>query len=346
MLSIVGCSTTQQPGLVRMDEPLVKIEKIPDFNFDTLESFSVIPYTELFEDQKPTTIEEKQLLFILRNYLEQLGYQYVQYPAKVDFIATISHYKNEYKQSYIPPSTYTTIKQIPGETKLASINTNSSFSGIYNDDYFSGNSSSNGSLTYQTPDQYIPVTNTIPGGYVGWYFPLVNIEIYDTNHRKEIWNGLGIASANEQDIRKSFNVIGSRLLIGKGATANFPRRNSLGNKSAYNKFGFNIKIFTEDGNNFFPFVADLINKSPAKKAGLRIFDIITGINGQSTLNKSYNQVLEMIQKSSLDNVQFNISRNGKTKELFFGSAVSGAETDSKEIYTTQELWPGHPLPIK
>jgi len=48
-------------------------------------------------------------------------------------------------------------------------------------------------------------------------------------------------------------------------------------------------IYSVDGNNFYPVVGNLAKNGPAKKAGMKKYDMIVAIDGVSMLNKTITQ---------------------------------------------------------
>ncbi|MCD8215002.1 MAG: S41 family peptidase [Clostridiales bacterium] len=72
-------------------------------------------------------------------------------------------------------------------------------------------------------------------------------------------------------------------------------------------------IVTED----YPQISELIQQSPAQKAGLLAGDKITVINGESTLYKSYGEIDAMLTNVDMPEYSFTILRNNKTFEVSF-----------------------------
>lgn len=74
----------------------------------------------------------------------------------------------------------------------------------------------------------------------------------------------------------------------------------------YKGIGVTVSIVDEK-----PVVVSMFDSSPAKKAGVKVGDIIVKVNDESTAGKSLDQVVLMIKKES--NVRLTVSRDGKEK---------------------------------
>ncbi|NLX06447.1 MAG: DUF4136 domain-containing protein [Phycisphaerae bacterium] len=157
ILLITGCSSSHElkPGMVHVyTEPSISCERDPGAAFDSYISFTTLPLAEGDKTLRMNVIVEKQLLFIIRNNLEVLGYRYVDDLNEADICITVL-YANEYESQFVPPQTYTTQRYVPGQTQTAHIN----LYGPYG--------SSWGTATTMTPGYFFPVTVTVPGHYVG-----------------------------------------------------------------------------------------------------------------------------------------------------------------------------------
>jgi len=342
-LFLSGCATMfsqkLKPGMIWMEiQPLAKYEKDPEVNFSKYKNFSVFPQSEIDKESKNNPIVEKQLLFMLRNRLESLGYNYVADVMGGDFIMGIS-YSNEYKTQYIPPSSYTIPWHVPGQTQTTFLNNYNTFSGNIGSDYFHGSGSGWGTATTTTPGYYVPMTFSNPGGYVGWYYPCFVVSVFDKNSKKLVWSGSVIGVTSNPDVRLSGQVLLSDLFGRK--ESNFPVSNDYDKKddSKDGAFGILASPYTIDGNNFYPHIFSVVVDSPAYKQNLKPGDVISKVDGQSTLNWSLPQLLDAMNKSKGESLATTIQRNGNTFDVnLIAEDERVAKNKWKEVITLDEKW--------
>ena len=310
-----GCATMLsqklKPGMIWMyTKPLAKYEKDPEVNFNNYKNFSVLPQAEVNTETKMNPIIEKQLLFMLRNAFESLGYHYVSNIKDADFLIMV-YYSNEYKSHYIPPSSYTIPWYIPGQTQTTFINSYNTFSGTIGSDYFSGSGSGWGTATTTTPGYYVPMTFTRPCHYEGCYYPYLFVAALDKNLKKIVWSGSVIGATPNHDIRLSAQVLFSDLFGRK--KPNFPVSSSYGktNDSKDGAFGMMATPYTVDGNNFYPYISSVVVDSPADKENLRPGDVIIKIDGESTLNWPLSRISNAMNKSKGESLAVTIKRSDK-----------------------------------
>ena len=336
---VSGCATTVKPGMIWMyTQPTAKYEKDPEVNFNKYKNFSVFPQAELNKENAMNPIIEKQLLFMLRNRLESLGYNYVTDVKDADFMVAIS-YTNEYKTQYIPPSSYTMPWYVPGQTQTTFINSYSTISGNIGSDYFHGSGSGWGTATTTTSGQYVPMTFTNPGGYVGWYYPCFFVSTFDKNSKKLIWSGSVVGVTSNSDIRLSGQVLLSDL-FGRNEL-NFPVNSDYDKKddSKDGAFGILASPYTVDGNNFYPHIFSVIVDSPAYKQDLRPGDVIIKVDGQNTLNWSLVQLLDVMNKSKGESLALVIQRGSKTIDVnLIAEDEELAKSKWKERLMLDEKW--------
>jgi len=130
LLMIVGCATTRvtnlTPAYLQL-EPSVQSYKDLSFKESEYRTFSVFA-SSLISDgtQLGGGILEKQMLFVLRNAFEELGYKFVELNQSPDFLVTIDG-SAQYKEIYVPPQTLTVPHLEPGRTITTYDNTTGSF---------------------------------------------------------------------------------------------------------------------------------------------------------------------------------------------------------------------------
>jgi hypothetical protein len=335
-----GCGSTLKPGMIwTYTQPSVKYEKDPEANFSQYKNFSVFPQAELNKESKINPIEEKQLLFMARNLLELFGYNYVNDVKDADFLIAIS-YSNEYKTLYIPPSSYTIPWYVPGQTQTTFVNNYNTISGYIGSDYFRGSGSGWGTATTTTSGQYVPMTFTKPGGYVGWYYPCFIVSVIDKNTKKLVWSGSAVVATTNSDIRLSGQFLICELFGRK--ESNFPVNSDYYKKRDSKKdgvFGILAQPYTINGNDFYPYIVKVAVDSDAYKQGLRLGDVIMKIDEQSTLNRSFSQLSDMSRKNKGESLNLVIQRNEK---IFDVSLIAEdreiAKTNWKEALILDKKW--------
>ena len=258
-----GCaaSTTNLSPVHHKDRPRIQTFKVPSLDNIKLKTFSVFPVSRLkTEPLLKDDMLEMQMLFSLRNIFEIRGYRYVEVTEKPDILATIDGHI-QHKKSCVPPATLVSPKWFTEKRAL--------------DTYVPGN------MTKQT--------FTVPHNTVGTCYPVIRIDALDPNTLKPLWAGIGIGTANNSDLRVSSQTI-SIFLLGE-----FPK-GPFSYERVMTPFGFGFFVFTNNGNDYYPTVFELIKDSPAHKAGIKMYDMISSIDGIAVRNKPVSEIIKMFQK--------------------------------------------------
>lgn len=191
---------------------------------------------------------------------------------------------------YIPGKTITTYQNTYGN-----INT-------YGDMNIWGTYSGHSTSTTNIPGALTTQTYTRPGYTVGHYYPSALILIYDgANLDKKIWSATGAGASDVSDFRISGQgVLGDML-------KKIPDCKNPGLSELKGYIGITYLIVTIEGNNYFP-VIGISPNSPAQRAGLLNEDIITHINEEPTVNKSWVQIRKMLDGPEESEVNLKIQR--------------------------------------
>ena len=269
-------------------KPAVSSYRDPDTDFGRYRTFSVFPFSLLSSEAAMNEIMEKQVLFALRNALESKGYKFVQLSDAPDFVATIT-VSSEYKESYVPPRTVTVPQFIPGQTVI----TRGSTTGTFNFNTF-GNYTSYGWGSYSgstTSRTYIPAYTTLqtytrPGYTTGAYYPALSVSAYDGKTFKSVWSGTGAGTSDNPDPR-----ISSQFVLG-WVMGQFPGLPRYVEPPADGVIGVQVRVYTNDGNGYFPTITNLADNGPAKKAGMKLYDMMLAIDGVPLINKSASEGLK------------------------------------------------------
>lgn len=278
-------------------EPQMMSYNDPGFNPEPYRTFSVIPYSAITGENKQLTILDKQMLFALRNVMEERGYDFVNIDQLPDFFATIDA-SMRYEQIDVPARQITVPKWVPSR-EIESYGTSSG--------YVSGVGAYSGSSTITTtiPGYLTNETYTLPGYSTGLYFPVIVVAAYDRKTLANVWWGKGVASSKNNDIR-----IASQWVLKQLVGTKFPALKYQSDECK-GQDGTIISTFTIDGNNYYPTVLHVIPDSPAQKANIKVSDFIVAINGKPTVNKSPSEIRSMSCGKEGDNITLRLFRNGK-----------------------------------
>ena len=295
ILLLSGCSTTSgvnnlSPAYL-YGKPVVSSYKNPETDISGCQTFSVFPQSLMYPKTEINEILEKQILFFFRNQLEAKGYRFVELGEKPDFLATIN-VSSKYETSYVPPQTVTVPHWVPGQTLTTYGTKSGSFNyNAYGSDYLYGRGNYFESSQYNTyvPGYMTTRTYTRPGYTVGYHYPTVEISLYDSKTMERIWLGTGTGQSDNADVRVSGQFVVGDILaeLPNASTSNFRHVND-------GVLGVDLGIYTNDGNNYFPTITRVAQKSPARKAGLLDYDMILAIDNIPVANKPFGDVLKLI----------------------------------------------------
>jgi hypothetical protein len=313
ILLILACASNQISNITPIlltSNPLVETYREPWINSESYKTFSVFPKS-LINDKTDfnNTILEKQMMFALRNRLEAKGYSFVGIDQNPDFIATIDG-SASYHESYVPPSSITLPQYVPGKTLTVNSQDKGSFNfNAYGDYSLYGWGTWNGSSTstIDIPGYYASNSYNLPGYYSGAFYPCITIQIYDGHSFENKWTGIGAGSSPKSDIRISGQIVINKVL------SEFPNRIPTIDGSQLKKgiIGFKYDILTIDGNRYYPTVISLLPDKPAEKGGIKRFDIITSVDGQSTENRAFSECLQLMRGDPGTKVTISVKRLDK-----------------------------------
>lgn len=266
---ITGCTTPVRPGMVSFfDAPASQAVRSPDMESRTYQKFTTTPTAKEVADSGMHPVVEKQLLYMVRNELESLGYQYVENPKESDFSVRLT-YSNEHKRGAFEQSQTRSVLSVSGGSGVAEsrgmAKTHSSFC------------------------------------------PTLAVCAVDTDTNREIWSGSALAETPNPEIRLSANhllsTLARRFPMAAHASETLDLREGI--------FGCDFRILTPNGDDCFPVVTGLLVGSPARNK-LQVYDVITGIDGNSTKNRPYSEIRAAFDKKPGERVSLTLNRNGKS----------------------------------
>jgi len=220
-------------------------------------------------------ILETQMLFLLRNTFEIRGYRYVEVTEKPDILATIDGYI-QYRKGLSHPETMVSPKWLSEKRAL--------------DNYVPGSMSKQ---IYK-----------VPGQTAGTCYPVVRIDALDPETLKPIWAGIGMGTAGNSDLRVSGQTIAIFLL------GEFPE-GPISRERIMTPFGFDFFVFTNNGNDYYPTVFQVINDSPAGRAGVMQYDMIESVDGLSLKNRPLSEIIKIFRKGPGSKRSFTLLRGDK-----------------------------------
>jgi hypothetical protein len=296
------------PSYLR-DEPTISVYQDPDVDFGNYRTFSVVPMTMVDPDARVNQLQEKQLLFFVRNLLESKGYRQVEKGETPDFFVA-TEWKSEYRESYVPPQTISLPIWNPGRTVTTHGHTSGSFNFNSYGDYSSyggwGNYSGNTTYTTYVPGYMTSETYTRSGYTVGTNYPVVSVRIFDGKSYNAAWTGTGVGSSNISDVRLSGQFVATNIV---GRLPNAPESGQASQSTG--RVGILVLMMTNDGNVYVPTVIQV--GGPAKEAGIKEDDMILAINGTRVANKSLSEVLNLLRGDAGSGATLEIWRGGQTR---------------------------------
>lgn len=292
-----------------LNDYVMQIYSDPIVDFSKFKSFSLISKNQLLK-KEPQSLLEKQIEFFLNNVIYWFDLQYIpfNYNIKPDLLIVYNY--NNYGSMLSEPETYSIPRWNYNGDTTAIMNTNPSGT-TYKADRV--NLSESGysvkRLTIKTDPNSWKSNHAKKSRNVGGIsFSAI---IYDTSNGKKTWEGRATSTTDEADFRISGQALMANLI------SNIPSGSFIDDElesPVYGTLGFSHFSFCSDGQRFFPVVIGVVKNFPASKKGLKFLDVITAINGVSTVNKTSRQISLMLQGNVGGRFILTIERNGKIIE--------------------------------
>ena len=223
----------------------------------------------------------------MKSSLESKGYRQATESEKPDFIVVIRG-SNEYKTSETGPMEYSVPTYQPS-TKSTSTVTNP-YGGII------------GTIETTTQGQWTTEKHIFPSVTVGRYYPFLQIRWMDTKSGKWVFVGNACCASKQPDPQLSCQADLYEI------TNKMPGE-AIDDAA---RIGIDFKICTVDGNSLYPLVMVKPN-SPADRAGLKDYDIITAIDKMPCVDKSWSEINDMLAANTEPTYTFWVIRG---KEYF------------------------------
>jgi len=319
-LMLVGCATTKVTNVTPLNhcaKPLIQIYKDPAFDESKYRTFSVFSSSLIndkaqIRNQLGGEILEKQMLFSLRNSFEERGYKFVELNKSPDFLVTIDG-AAPYKETYVPPQTVMMPYWVPGQTITTQHRTSGSFNLNAYNDYGWGTYSGTSTSTSHVPGYMTTVPYTRPGYTVGYHYPSISVGVFDGKTLKNVWNGFGAEITKNPDFRVSSQFLKGHIILKNFPACQYKAQNYPLRKSGM--VGIFFDILTNDGNNYFPTVVQVLQKFPAEKADVKPWDMILAIDGVPTQNKPLSEIVNLIDGDAGTKISLTLWRVDKRIDL-------------------------------
>jgi len=277
VILLPGCGERQLDNLYPTHltiEPIVKVSKSIKFTERSFKNVFIATPSEISKNQEfDNKIIESSMCYRLKSEFEAYGYVVVDNAKDADLIATI-HGSNKYDTHYVPPSTVTLPKYIPGQTYT----TNSQYS-VYSSGGYSSPASVYGQSTTTTPGQWTTENHNRPGYTAGNYYPSIKIDVVDAKSGEELYVVTATGSSNASDIRIATQVLILRSFSQMPLGAMVDRSAGV--------IGIRFQIATVDGNSYYPFVYGVQKNSPADNADIKFGDCLLEINEHQMVNTTF-----------------------------------------------------------
>lgn len=287
---VIGCCISGGAGAT------INTYADPAFRTDSFHTFTVVSYASFAQNTPFKDIVDKYIVYEVRNAFEKIGYKYVSPEESPDIILSVSG-ASESKEMYVPSSTQTVYDYVPNQEVT-----------IQEEPGASNGYQRGPETTVTVPGHSDSRTVTVPGYTTNGYLHNIEVNCHNPKTGATLWSSVATCESRDPDVR----VLGQALLY--LISDAFPK--SCHAEEYYPTYGKNLglsfKVFTNDGNSFYPTVWEVERKSLAYKAKLKVLDEILSIDGVSTLNKCISELHYMLYKNDDAPLTLQVKRGGKT----------------------------------
>ena len=277
-LLAAGCRKTEAPHnfshLQMRGDPLIEIAADPACASEQIETFYVLP------PATGTDATRHALLgWLVADTLESYGYHQVTAAEEADVVVGMA-LASQYHSVYVAPST----RWIPWPVPARYSTSTGNWVGAV------GGTPTWGHATSQSrvPGYWTAIPRTTPGRVEGYYLSGVSLAVYRTADAMSgivepvaIWKGSSVVGSTNPNPGITAQVPAQFLALRFIGRAGPPE--AL--KASPGWSGLGLVSMTPDGSAVWPTVTGTYPGSPAERAGLRVFDIIAAIDGESTANR-------------------------------------------------------------
>ncbi len=262
-------------------------------DFNLYKTFSIVEPTEGIAENQLTGLSAQPIRLIIAEYIEALGYKWVDKNQNPDMLITIAG-RTE--------STTTRVSGGMGYFPIMNPGQSQTFFGSVGGTPIYGQTFSSGSMQmvpFQKPD------------YVAQdVWASLSVGAFDSKNLKEL-----VSSRASGRVVSPDPSIGTQFLIDSMMQSFPPNKKGqeafIDSRKWKGRIGFLSRSRTIDGSDLFPVIMSIQSGSPAESAGLRIGDALTEINGNSIKNVSVTTFLTNTPVQPGDKVVFTVWRGGQ-----------------------------------
>lgn len=302
---MTGCATPHGLTPLALDVgPAVREYRSPDFASFSYHTFSVFPLSAVRGDAElKGEAYERPLLCAVRNILEARGYQWVRPGDHPDFLVGVDASPAQMEKSksalVVTAPEWAPGQAMPGPLAIAAL--------VPYDAYGWGTPAPVDAAVAPLPTYPPPPGQPDPfRTYEGWYLCRVKVSLVDGKSFGETWVGTGAGVTRVPDSR-----VGSQPVLW-AVLHQLPAASSAEmSTGGWDLGGISMEVLAADGQRFYPGILSLVNRSAAWKAGLEPFDLIVGIGGETTCNRSWTEVRRMLLGPPHSDTTLTLWRNGQ-----------------------------------
>lgn len=177
------------------EEPYLQVIKYPVTDFFKLKSFTILLLSDAGIGDIDNSIIKKQMFFVVKNKLEEMGYLYTKDTNTPDFMVLI-YFSKVYKTYYVPPELAIIPQRITGFSSVHIFNYNNRFS-VWR------------ATNIEIPDYWTTKIYTLPESH---YYPAITVKLIDNINKVVFWEGIGVKHSNNSNNRSTYQVLLPQIL--------------------------------------------------------------------------------------------------------------------------------------
>ncbi len=289
-------------SVLHQHSPVTHIESQQGYVIEKNRTFTVVP-ASLFEADREHiagTYDEQHMLFTLRNMLEGRGYRYVPVDASPDLVATVDGYSEYMKTLNNPVIRIASRWSISDVFRLKQpLNGLSYYAKLDKSNYEWGDFTDNSQIA--SIDDATEIANQLQDKF---NYPHLRISIFDANSKQLVWSGLASGVTKSSEFKIASQLL-FRTLLGNVKLSNY-REDSFPRRTG--KIGIGYVVTSINGRAYYPMVTGIVVDGVAYQEGIMVGDIITKINGLTTMNIPAGEVSDRLSGDACTILNLQIKR--------------------------------------